>query len=71
MAESRPQCRRKKQALKDIEAKGIVVEKTFQLGSEETTIERQLGFLPTNVQSVAARAESGMMVYMTHSCEVQ
>lgn len=56
-----PHCRRKKQALKDIEAKkGVAISKAFELGSaEEAIIQRQLGFLPTNVQSVAARAESG------------
>lgn len=59
MTEPRPQCRKKKQALRDIEAKGITLEKAFELGAEEAIIERQLGFLPTNVHSVAARAESG------------
>lgn len=51
--------RRKKHALKEIEAKGKTINKAFELGDEEATIERQLGYLPTNVQSVAARGESG------------
>ena len=59
MTEPRPQYRKKKQALRDIEAKGITLDKAFELGAEETIIERQLGFLPTNVHSVAARAGPG------------
>lgn len=72
MTEPPPQCRKKKQALRDIEAKGITLEKAFELGAEEAIIERQLGFLPTNVHSVAARSESGtnalwsMSYYSSH-----
>ncbi|CAM9739748.1 unnamed protein product [Ectocarpus sp. 6 AP-2014] len=55
MAESRPvQSRNKKQALGN-----IVVEKAFDLGEEEEVIHRQLGFRPTNVHSIAARAMTG------------
>lgn len=59
MAEPSPQGRKKKQALKNIEAKGIIVNKACELGSDEDVIVKQLGFLPRNVHSIAARAESG------------
>lgn len=56
MAESSPvQSRNKKQALGN-----IVVEKAFDLGAEEEVIHRQLGFIPTNVHSIAARAMTGV-----------
>lgn len=61
MAEPSPQGRKKKQALKNIEAKGVVVEKACELGSDEDVIVKQLGFLPRNVHSIAARGESGAM----------
>lgn len=74
MNEPPSQCRKKKQALRDIEAKGITLEKSFELGAEESIIERQLGFLPTNVHSVAARSESGtyecMNVLRSKSCSL-
>lgn len=60
MAEPDQKCRKKKQALRNIEAKGIVVEKASELGeADEAMIVKQLGFLPRNVHSIAARAESG------------
>lgn len=61
--EMRPQGRQKKQALEDIKAKGVVVKNGFDLGTEETIIERQLGFLPTNVHSIAARESSGKNIF--------
>lgn len=56
-----PRCRQKKQALRNIEAKGVIVEKvSSELGTEEESIIfQQLGFFPQNVHSIAARAESG------------
>lgn len=61
MAEPSPQGRKKKQALKNIEAKGVVVRKACELGSDEDIVVKQLGFLPRNVHSIAARGESGAM----------
>lgn len=59
MAESRPP-NHKKQALSDIESKGHRLSRMATHAIEDqVAIERQLGFLPTNVQSVAARADSG------------
>lgn len=58
----RPQCRRKKHALREFQEKsGTVVRSSFENGTQEdiAAIERQLGFVPTNVISVASRAESG------------
>lgn len=61
--EVRPHTRRKKQALKDLEAKtGVAVSKVCEgsnTAADSAAIERQLGFVPTNVFSVASRAESG------------
>lgn len=62
LKEKRPQGRQKKQALEDIKAKGVLVKNGFDLGTEEATIERQLGFLPSNVHSIAARAASGKTI---------
>lgn len=64
--ESRPNGRRKKQAFREFEAKtGVIVSNVCEPCSssveDRAAIERQLGFLPTNVFSVASRAESGMM----------
>lgn len=60
MAAPSPKCRKKKQALRNIEAKGVVVEKASELDeADEAAIWKQLGFLPRNVHSIAARAESG------------
>lgn len=59
-----PQCRKKKQALRNIEAKGAVVEQVSGdlSAEEESIIFQQLGFFPKNVHSIAARAESGALV---------
>lgn len=66
MAEPSPQGRKKKQALNNIQAKGIIVNKPCELGSDEGIIAKQLGFLPRNVHSIAARAESGMVSDIHH-----
>ena len=51
---------RKKQALDDIESKGVKLCKMATTGKEDkAAIEQQLGFFPTNVHSVAARSQSG------------
>lgn len=58
-----PHPRRKKQAFRDLEAKtGVTVSNVCESRSsaeDSAAIERQLGFLPTNVFAVASRAESG------------
>lgn len=58
-----PHPRRKKQAFRDFEAKtGVAVSNVCESQSsaeDRAAIERQLGFLPTNVFAVASRAESG------------
>lgn len=65
MAETRTrslQTSRKKQALDDIESKGVKLYKMATTGKEDkAAIERQLGFFPTNVHSVAARSQSGQV----------
>lgn len=64
MAETRTRSQqsRKKQALDEIESKGIKLCKMATTGNEDkAAIERQLGFFPTNVHSVAARSQSGQV----------
>lgn len=60
--EKGPRYRRKKQALREFEEKtGVMLSNVFENGTPEdvAAIERQLGFVPTNVTSVASRSESG------------
>lgn len=53
---------KKKQALRNLLAKGIVVDRissSLEAPADEEVIERQLGFRPSNVVSVAARDRTG------------
>lgn len=57
--------KRKKQALKEFQEKtGVILGNAFQNGTREdaAAIERQLGFIPTNVMSVASRGETGSVL---------